>query len=275
MNAKQLSKEEISGFQKRIFDYYRRHRRDFPWRNTTNPYYIFISEVMLQQTQTTRVKVKYPEFIRAFPTFKKLAVARLRDILQVWSGMGYNRRGKYLKEAARIIVGKHKGLVPKTVVEVDAFPGIGTTTAGSIVCFSYNLPTVFIETNIRRAFIHFFFRNTHEVHDKEIYPLVEQTIDRKNPREWYYALMDYGSMLAKMQENPNKKSRHYVVQSRFEGSDRKIRGQILRLLLGQRSVKESVICKRLKTDKERTTKILHKLAQEGLIVRKDDRYFIQ
>lgn len=265
----------ISSFKKTITSYYRKNKREFAWRNTRNPYHIFVSEVMLQQTQTERVKKKYPLFLKRFPTIESLAKATLREVLQEWQGMGYNRRGKYLKESAEIMCKKYKGVVPKDIYLVDELPGIGPATAASIVCFSYNAPTIFIETNIRRVFIHFFFQDKTEIDDRDIFPLIEKTLDIKHPREWYYALMDYGAMLGKLKDNPNKKSKHYSVQPSFEGSDRKIRGQILRLLLEKNKLSRNEIMKKLNIEKKRGENLLRVLEQEHLIGRKADSYFIQ
>ncbi|MEK7079017.1 MAG: A/G-specific adenine glycosylase, partial [Patescibacteria group bacterium] len=132
-------------------------RRDFPWRNTTDPYHILVSEVMLQQTQVARVMVKFPIFIDQFSNFKELATASTKDILQVWQGMGYNRRALYLKKIAEIVITQYKGKLPDDPAILDTFPGIGEATAASIVAFAFNKPLVFIETNIRRVFIHLFF----------------------------------------------------------------------------------------------------------------------
>lgn len=265
----------INHFKKTIRFYYRDYVRKLPWRETKNPYHIFISEVMLQQTQVTRVLKKYPEFLKTFPTFQSLAEAPLRTILKEWQGMGYNRRGKYLKEAAQIIVKEYRGTIPRDTRKVDALPGVGYATASSILCFAYNIPTVFIETNIRRVYIHFFFRDRDDVDDKEIYLLVEKTLDRKNPREWYYALMDYGAMLGKQKENPNKRSRHYSIQSTFEGSDRKVRGEILKIMLKEEKISKKNLFANLAIEKTRFDTIISQLEKEKLIGKRGSYYFVE
>lgn len=199
-----------------------------PWRRDLRPYAIFVSEVMLQQTQVSRVTGKFLEFIERFPDFPTLAEAPFGDVLAVWSGMGYNRRARYLQDAAKIVAARTDGL-PRSPEELRKLPGIGVHTAGSIAAFAYNTPVVFIETNIRRVFIHHFFPEDREVHDRDLLPLVEMHLDRENPREWYWALMDYGSDLGK-KANANRRSRHYLRQSAFEHSDRQLRGRILRAL---------------------------------------------
>ena len=260
-----ISSQKLQQFQKTIYHYYQKNRRDLPWRNTRNPYHILVSEVMLQQTQVARVLKKYPEFLMAFPTIESLAMSSIKDVLKVWQGMGYNRRALYLQSAAKIIVEKYKGIIPQDRKVFETLPGIGKGTSGSIAAFAYNKPAIFIETNIRRVYIHFFFQNKENISDKEILPLVEKTIDAKNPREWYYALMDYGAMLAKTVKNPNRKSKHYVKQSRFTGSDRQIRGVIVKYLLNKNETEEK-LRKIAGLERKRFKKILSDLKSEGFLL---------
>ncbi len=232
-------------FQRIILVHYAEHGRDLPWRHTRDPYAILVSEVMLQQTQTERVIPKYEQWLDRFPNISELAQASLADVLQLWQGLGYNRRAKALKDIAEMVMSRYGGAIPDSRDTLMAFPGIGHYTASAICTFAFDQPLIFIETNIRRVFIHFYFPNSvggdgHErkVHDRELLPLVERTLNRKDPRTWYYALMDYGAMLKGKVENPNRRSAHYSRQSRFEGSDRQIRGIILRELLDVPELKE-------------------------------------
>ena len=112
---------------------------------------------MLQQTQTSRVSKKFIEFIREFPDFNSLANAPLENILKKWQGLGYNRRAIALKNIAKIVINKHNEILPDSVDILKPFPQIGNNTASSIICFAFNIPTYFIETNIRRVYIYFFF----------------------------------------------------------------------------------------------------------------------
>lgn len=225
-----MDQRQIIDFQKKVWDFYKANKRDLPWRNTNDPYNIFISEVMLQQTQVNRVIEKYNDWIKTFPDFQTLSQAKLTQVLRLWSGLGYNRRGKFLYESAKMITTNWRGQVPKDPEELVKLPGIGKATAASIIVFSYNKPLVFIETNIRRVFIHEFFKDQRDISDKDILLLVAQTLDRKSSREWYYALMDYGSFLGKTIENPNRRSKAYSKQSNFSGSVRQVRGEILRII---------------------------------------------
>ncbi len=218
-------------FQGKILNFYSNNKRNFSWRETTDPYKILVSEIMLQQTQTQRVITKYEEFLKTFPTLETLAQSSTQILLTAWQGLGYNRRALYLKKIAEIVMHEYNGILPKSSNELLKLPGIGKNTAGSIMAFAYNAPSVFIETNIRRVFIHEFFYDKTDIHDTEILTLIKQTLPRENIREWYYALMDYGAYIAKQVPNPNRKSRHYTKQSKFEGSLRQIRGKILKILI--------------------------------------------
>jgi A/G-specific adenine glycosylase len=260
-----LSSEAATQFCEIIWQYYQTHRREMAWRDTTDPYAIFVSEVMLQQTQVARVTTKYPEFIAAFPDFSSLAAAPLKEVLRVWQGMGYNRRAKWLRDAACQVMDQFGGQLPRTPEVLVTLPGIGPATAASIAAFAYHAPVVFIETNIRRVFIHFFFPEEELVHDNQILPLVKQTLDRTKSREWYYALMDYGAMLKQRVKNPNQRSHGYTVQAAFGGSDRQIRGEILRYLLDNGPSPVDVVIAACGKESKRTRKIILKMVDECLL----------
>ena len=262
----------IEEFRQMVLAFYREHKRPMAWRETTVPYHILVSEIMLQQTQVERVALKYPEFIARFPDFPSLAAASPAEILPVWQGMGYNRRAIALQRCAVQVMETFGGHLPADADTLATFPGIGKATASSIAAFAFNLPVVFIETNIRRVFIHFFFRDGDTVCDEEILPLVERSLDRENPREWYWALMDLGTSLKKSVPNPNRRSAHYTKQSAFEGSDRMIRGAILRSLVSQKQMTATEITSGRKEDAERVIRILQVLVSEGFL-RKNGKYY--
>lgn len=257
-----------------IWEYYAAHKRNFPWRETTNPYHIVVSEVMLQQTQTDRVVEKYCAFIQALPTFDALASVDFAELLALWSGLGYNRRALYLQGLARAIVHEYNGLLPDDPAILVQLPGIGKATAASITAFAFNKPTIFIETNIRAVFIHEFFRDRTDVHDREILPLVSATVDPHNPREWYYALMDYGVMLKKQYKNPSRRSAHHTQQSRFEGSERQIRGMILKLLLEQSLLTREDFYARISREPHRIDNNLAALCTEGFLIQRGELYLL-
>ena len=253
-------------FRAIIYHYYFTNRRSFSWREKISPYRVFISEVMLQQTQTSRVIPKFELFLETFPNFSSLANARFSDVLRVWKGLGYNRRARFLLEAAEIIHDQYNGKLPRTPQQLVALPGIGPATAASIAVFAYDTPHVFIETNIRTVFLHFFFQNADIVDDKQIREHVEATLDKDRPREWYYGLMDYGAMLKRTLGNLNRKSRHYSQQSRFEGSDRQMRGKILQLLLDNMSLSMEEIQTILEEPPERLERIVSSLSKDNIVI---------
>jgi len=270
----QLSNKQIKDFQDLIWNFYAISGRPFAWRNVGDPYKVVVSEIMLQQTQTYRVAPKYDLFLAELPNFYSLAQASLRDVLSLWQGLGYNRRGMALHNIGKKVVDEFNGQLPNDPEILVTFPGIGKATAASICAFAFNNPTVFIETNIRAVFIHCFFNDRIDVYDKEIEPLVAQTLDKANPREWYYALMDYGVMLKKTMPNPSRKSRHHTQQSKFQGSDRQIRGMILKYLVEFPKISQNALIASIPRDNERIEKILGDLCKEGLIKKVDNHIMI-
>lgn len=255
----------IRAFKQTIWAHYKQAKRDLPWRKTSDPYRILVSEIMLQQTQAERVAPKYEAFIKRFPTVSMLAQAELREVFVLWQGLGYNRRAKMLHEAARVIEAEHNGSVPGDEKTLLALKGVGPYTAGAILAFAYNKPAVAIETNIRSVFIHFFFPDRERVSDKDIIPLIKKTVDRKRPREWYNALMDYGAKLKREGENPSRKSAHHAKQSPFKGSNREIRGAIIRTLV-EESMSFARLARALKNhEKERVLTEADALLKEGLL----------
>lgn len=225
--------------------YEARNRRAMPWRapplrvradRSVNPYVIVVSEIMLQQTQVPRVMEKYPIFVKRFPNFASLARAPLSAVLASWSGLGYNRRALFLKRLGEAITREYRGQVPRDPKVLETLPGIGRATAGSICAFAFDMPVAFIETNVRRVFIHFFFPRKKRVRDEELMPLVARACPKQGARDWYYALMDYGSYLSKRIENPNRNSARYVKQKRFAGSQRELRGMIVKVLLARKRI---------------------------------------
>lgn len=260
-------------FKKKVWRHYRENGRVFPWRKTRDPYKILVSEIMLQQTQADRIVPKYEIFIKRFPNIKTLAQATLQEVLTLWKGLGYNRRALNLKRAAEIIVEKHSGKVPKDFDALVALPSIGPATASDILIFAWNIPYPLIETNIREVYIHFFFHMSRQlpekkkISDKELIPLIDNTFDRKNPREWVYALMDYGAMLKKTHGSLlSKQSVHYKKQTPFKGSLRQKRAHIL-FAITNKSTSEKEIAEKTCIDRETVRGIVEVLIREGFIKR--------
>ncbi len=211
--------------------------RDLPWRRTSDAYAIWISEVMLQQTQVSRVDGRWQSWLKRFPSVEALAAAPQRDVLEEWQGMGYNRRALALLRAANSICEARAGF-PHDEKALTALPGIGPATAAGIRAFAFNLPGVYLETNVRTVFLHELFPNDTGVSDRTLVPLVRDTCSQDDPRGWYYALLDYGAYLKRTLPNPSRRSRTHVKQSAFEGSHRQKRAQLVRILLaaGEKSV---------------------------------------
>ncbi|MBE7446763.1 MAG: A/G-specific adenine glycosylase [Planctomycetia bacterium] len=272
MRGKSLTAADVQKFQEMIYQHYREHGRKFPWRTTHNPYHILVSEVMLQQTQVQRIMGKYEPFIKAFPDFPSLVRVPLRTVFREWQGLGYNRRAIALKQIAQRVMEEFRGSLPSSVETLITFPGIGRATASSISVFAFHKPAVFIETNIRRVFIHIFFHDKTHIRDAEILPLVEKTLDTSDPRKWYYALMDYGVMLKQKYENPNRRSAHYQKQSPFQGSNRQVRGMILKVLVNESYISECELAQKLQIDQEKLKTSLVQLEKEGFIKSKKKRF---
>ena len=229
-----LQPNQIKKFQQFVYHFFQENKRAFPWRETTDPYKILVSETMLQQTQTDRVVSKFEAFIQQFPTIRSLANASPSEVIKRWQGLGYNRRGLNLHRAAQEIVTQFESKIPPKTEDLESLPGIGPYTAAAIQAFAFNKPSIVIETNIRTVFIYHFFPNSKQkITDKALIPLIEQTQDTSQPRLWYSALMDYGAFLKKIVPNPSRNSKTYQKQPKFEGSNRQVRGKIIRLLTQQ------------------------------------------
>lgn len=268
--------DNLEQFKEEVWKYYRTHgRHDLPWRvpfkGVFDPYQIMVSEVMLQQTQVGRVISKFQAFIQQFPTVQQLAHASLSEVLIAWSGLGYNRRAKFLWQAAKMITNEQKGNFPKTLNELSKLPGIGINTASAILAYAFGISTSFIETNIRTVYIHHFFSDAALVSDAELMPIITATLDNEHPRIWYWALMDYGSHLKQVVGNASRNSRSYTKQSKFEGSLRQIRGQVIRKL-SQGPITDTQLVKYISDP--RLELVLAQLLQEKLIEKTNRHYHL-
>ncbi len=243
--------------------------RDMPWRDDTRAYYVLVSELMLQQTQVSRVTPKFHSFVERFPDEKALAKAPLADVLKLWQGLGYNRRAKFLHDAAKMIVHDFRGKFPENETAILRLPGVGKNTAGAILAYAFNQPSIFVETNIRTVYIHHFFADNFAVDDKQIITKLEQTIDRTNPRAFYQNLMDYGAWLKANGVKNNVRSKHYKKQSPLVGSVRELRGKIIRQLTDEKTRLPHAI-----TDDSRFTKAMSGLLRDGLVVQIHGHYYL-
>ena len=275
-SAGAVNSVEIRRFRSAVWRHYRRlGRHGLPWRLTRDPYRILVSEIMLQQTQVSRVLKFYPRFIGAFPDFGALARAETRDVLRAWQGMGYNRRALALRRLAGIVAAEHRGRLPRGRAALEALPGVGPATAGAVRAFAFNEREIFIETNIRRAFMRWFFRGRRRVTDAEVRRYIGRALDPENPREWYWALMDYGAWRgggggrteggARGGANPNRRSAHYRKQPRFAGSARELRGKILKILLRTGRASVRALAKETGKSYKEIVRIAEGLAKDGFV----------
>ncbi len=257
----------LARFRRIVFSHYAKEgRHHLPWRKTRDPYRILVSEVMLQQTQVDRVLSYFHAWMKQFPTVHTLARAPLSEVLRAWQGLGYNRRGKALHEAAKEIVRKKR--FPKTLEELEALPGVGPYTARAVLAFAYNEDVAFVETNVRTVVMHHFFKNRKKVDDKDVLELLLKVLPKGKAREWYSALMDYGAHLKRSGIRINSKAKGYTKQSTFRGSSREARGAILKAL-AKNSQTEAYLLGILGDDRKGQMRIqIEKLLNEKLIEKK-------
>ena len=270
-----LSDAECSSFRDRVMQEGLLRYRDLPWRGLDDPYAVLISEVMLQQTQVSRVLGRWESWLDVFPTIDALAAASFADVLERWQGMGYNRRAMALKRCADEISMKWNGVVPQGYDELLALPGIGPATAAGVCVFAYQQPQIYLETNVRTVFLHEFFAECDGVTDRELIPYVAQTCPTHDPRAWYYALLDYGAYLKKAFLNPSRRSVKHRAQSAFEGSIRQKRAELLRLLLANPGATTEELSEQLALfeqragrrapDVEEVARVLSALEREGFV----------
>lgn len=275
----ELSKSRLGEFTERVWERGRELYRDLPWRNTHDPYAILLSEVMLQQTQVSRVSGRWEQWLETFPTVSDLARAPLPPVLELWQGMGYNRRALNLKRCAELVLAEHDGRIPHDKKQLLALPGIGPSTSAGVRAFAFELPDVYLETNVRAVFIHEFFPDQDKVSDKELAPLVEAACPQDGRvRDWYYALLDYGAHLKKAVPNPTRKSRQYARQSKFEGSHRQKRAYLLRRVLEASLSSEELAADLARVEEaagrsalshDEVKAILSELERDGFIVQHD------
>jgi A/G-specific adenine glycosylase len=262
-----ISQQQIHRFQERVFTFYAEHGRLLPWRQTTDPYQILVSEVMLQQTQVSRVLSYYESWIQTWPTIDTLAQANRQDVLRAWMGLGYNRRAVNLHRAAQVISERFQGDVLAAMRQYSEIPGVGEYTAQAVRIFSANEDLVTVDTNIRRILIaEFQFPQTISKHD--LWKLAEQCLPNGRSREWHNALMDYGALLITARQTGIAP---LTRQTRFEGSSRQIRAKILKTLLEKPTTLSSLACI-CQMPEQHLTPILTKMCQEGLLTSDEDEY---
>jgi A/G-specific adenine glycosylase len=195
----------------------------------------------------------------------------LEQVLEAWSGLGYNRRAQALQNCAREIMQNHGGRVPDSQEALEQLSGIGPYTARAVCAFAFNQACIVIETNIRAVYIHFFFPGRSNVQDSDLLPFIQKTLYRRDPRRWYNALMDYGVMLKKTCANPARRSASHVRQSPFKGSNREIRGKVIKTLLARQACTQAMLIKEIAKEPERVKAVIRQLIEEGLVKRQGTR----
>lgn len=271
MNHNEPAQLNISRLQAKVWDHYRRAARPMPWRSDPSPYHVIISEFMLQQTSVERVLPKYTAWVKRFPDFSTLASASVGEVVAAWKGLGYNRRALWLHTLAKRVESDFAGSLPKDGRTLQSFHGVGENTAGAVAAYAFEQPVVFVETNVRRVFLHHCFASEIGVTDAHIRPLVAQALVGQPARQWYWALMDYGAFLGRTIPNPNRRSRHYTRQSSFEGSHRQLRGQILEHVLQGTSTLSMLVRKLDNFAPKQIKHAVAELSQEGFLSCQDER----
>lgn len=249
--------------------YHEAGRHTLPWRHTDSPFHILVSEIMLQQTQVDRVIPKYLAFVDKWPDPTSLASAPLSEVLRAWQGLGYNRRAKMLHECATVVTEDYEGVLPNTYEALRKLPGVGTYTAAAVMAFAYGTAVPMIETNIRTVYFHHYYNTSSAVTDAEVQKVVARTQDADRARDWYYALMDYGSYLKRTSGARLTNSKHHKKQAPFKGSTRQLRGTIVRLLSEKPLQRTSLIAACAPFTVEQVEAQLAALQLEGLVVVKN------
>ena len=267
----------LAAFRAKVREQGRELYRDLPWRRTRDPYEIWISEVMLQQTQVSRVDGRWQRWLMRFGTVEELASADAADVLDEWQGLGYNRRALAVHRAAQAVA-EAGGEFPRDAKALVALPGIGPATAAGIRAFAFDLHGVYLETNVRTVALHELFAGREGVADREIMSVVEATCppdggfaadSEDDPRSWYYAMLDYGAYLKRTVPNPSRRSSAHSRQSRFEGSRRQKRAALVRALLanregaGEDALVAAVVAEGVELDRALAHELLAELAAEG------------
>ncbi|MEZ5360719.1 MAG: Fe-S cluster assembly protein HesB [Candidatus Zixiibacteriota bacterium] len=256
-----VTTRQIAAFRRKIWRFYKTHCRDLPFRNTTDPYHITVSELMLQQTQVERVIPKYLAWIKKWPNWASLANASTKAILAAWSGLGYNRRALHLHKLARVVTDDFGGQLPTERDALQKLPGIGPYTAGAILIFAYNKNIVTIDTNIRRVLL-YELKLPVTLPKRELEQVALTVLPHGRSRDWHNALMDYGALALPRNMNdipPESK------QSKFEGSLRQIRGEIVRRLTEIDQIDMRSVAGSMDRSLEDVQKAALALAKDGLV----------
>ena len=265
----ELTVNQITDFQKKIWLFWKENQRDLPWRETTDPYKIFISELMLQQTQVDRVILKYIEFIKKYPTMNSIVKATDAEIIRLWKGLGYNRRALYARKAMEYLLKHFNGIFPTNEKDLRKLPGIGEYTAKAILSFALHQKVTLIDTNIRQV-VEVEFAGGKKLPEHTLFLIVKKIMPKKETWLWHQALMDYNALFL----SKNKERKKAVNKIPFKKSNRYVRGRIIDLLRTKSYLKVKLITamKNYEKSKEDVEKAVNTLIKDGLIVQKGNTY---
>ena len=275
----------IARSRRALFAWYEPRRRAYPWRATRDPYRILVSEVMLQQTQASRVVSVYRDFIRSFPSVRALAHASRRDVVSAWGGLGYNRRAIALANAARRVVEEHGGRIPTDPTAMCSLPGVGPYTSAAVASIAFGEPVAAIDTNVRRI-VSRVFDGTDDATPARVRELADAWLDLSDPGGWNQALMDLGREVCRPRPRcgvcplgPSCRSVALGVEPSpprprpepFEGSMRQVRGAVVRALRDRPSATIAALAEITGLDAERVAEAVRRMTDEGLLESRRDR----
>jgi A/G-specific adenine glycosylase len=259
------SARRTRALQERLLAWYEDNRRDLPWRRTTDPYAVLVSEIMLQQTQVARVTPRFVEWLEAWPTLESLAAAPLADVLVRWQGLGYNNRARRLRECAVAAVAAapdgRPAELPRSLDGLRALPGIGPYTARAVLVFAHNDDLAAVDANVRRVLTHE-LGLPGDLTDTVLQAVADAVLPRGRSRDWHNALMDYGSLvLTSRATGIASRTR----QGAFEGSRRQKRARLLRRLLDAGPQSLSDLSAALGRPLDETADLVERLRRDGLV----------
>ncbi|MCU0412235.1 MAG: A/G-specific adenine glycosylase [Bacteroidetes bacterium] len=284
MRRTHTDKHYVALIQRRLLRWYRRHARPLPWRRTKNPYRILVSEVMLQQTQVSRVLQKYPDFLRRFPTLQRLAASSPADVIRAWQGMGYNNRALNLHRLARLAAERYHGRLPGTPDDLIGLPGIGRYTANAVACFAFGASVATVDTNVRRVLSRVFPARL----NADPWLVAERVLPKRSAYDWNQGLMELGALICTAKDPAcgecplvvHCPSAHRIVpalrvksteRTRRSVPDRIYRGRVVEVLRSSRrsvsiiSLRKSVIPDLASSERKWFAQILDRLERDGMI----------
>ena len=261
---------KTKNFKNVLLHWYKNNKREYPWRNNSDPWSIYLLEVISQQTQLNRADKYFNKFIKEFPTPNDMATTSFKKVLKMWSGLGYNSRAKRMYESSKIIAEKSfDDLYP----DFQQLPGVGPYTENAILSFAYNEQVIAEDINVKRIISRYFgIENTKKYIDRFSSLLLMNT----NSKNLNQAFMDFGSSICKPRsplcsdcplENTCEKYFNYETRpvEKFSGSNRELRGNLVKLLLKKGNLKVKTIQQELDTDQDRLSEVLEKMQDEGLV----------